>query len=534
MLTFWKVVRPTYWMLDRRVRAIDRRIVIGAVIVLALAGQWLYRALQDRATLLGGDRGDAIAALAVMFGGLLTLLLAFLNVNSVLYRLYLAPDLDLLMVAPIPRPVVFAVKVLQCSPGAVLPAILIGIVLAWFGLARDAGWAYYALLALLLIAMVVFVTCIVIGVVLLTTRAIPAARIRTWIPVILALVPLVVVFGQQRLTEWFAGQTDLHASIARALVDAGDLALIAGGGALLGAASCLALYQVFNKAFEEGWNRYREVPTMPARRRQAAPAWTRRLPGHLRPVMAKEWLEIRRDPRSLLSLFQPAILIALFLAPLLGQDAVDLLRPIFFWFMLIAIPWFIGVAALGTAMMAIVREGPNLALLKAAPVSMRAILQGKLYTTWGVMIVPWTVVLALTGVLLGFSWWQVAVLIAAAWVSLVSMTRLTIGFGALRADFAASDMMKLMPTSVSYLMMGLNALYAVWIIATIAWVIAHGFPESDSFKVIEVFQDLPPVRVLLSDAVWVPLLLAAGHALAFFGLGRLWSAAVRRLAQMEI
>ena len=136
------------------------------------------------------------------------------------------------------------------------------------------------------------------GVVLLATRAIPAARIRAWIPVILALVPLMVVFGQQRLTEWFAGQTDLHASIARALVDEGDLALIAGGGALLGAASCLALYQVFDRAFEEGWNRYREVPTAPARRRQAAPAWTRRLPGHLRPVMAKEWLEIRRDPTA--------------------------------------------------------------------------------------------------------------------------------------------------------------------------------------------------------------------------------------------
>jgi len=143
-------------------------------------------------------------------------------------------------------------------------------------------------------------------------------------------------------------------------------------------------------------------------------------------------------------------------------------------------------------------------------------------------------VLALTGLLLRFSWWQVAVLIAAALVSLVSMTLLTIGFGALRADFAASDMMKRVPTSVSYLMMGLNALYAVWIIATIAWVIVHGCPASDSFKVIEVFQDLPPVRALLSDAVWVPLLLAAGHALAFIGLGRLWSAAVRRLAQMEV
>ena len=57
-------------------------------------------------------------------------------------------------------------------------------------------------------------------------------------------------------------------------------------------------------------------------------------------------------------------------------------------------------------------------------------------------------------------------------------------------------------------MMGLNALYAVdhrdHRLGDV-----HGCPASDSFKVIEVFQDLPPVRALLSDAVWVPLLLAA-------------------------
>jgi len=533
VLTFWKVVRPTCWMLDRRVRAIDRRIVIGVVIVLGLGGQWLYGALRGRESLLAGDRGDAIAALTVVFGGLFILLLAFVNVSSVLYRLYLAPDLDLLMVAPIPRCVVFAVKLVQCSPGAVLPAIPIGIALAWFGLARDAGWAYYVLLALLLLAMVVFVTSTVMGAILLITRTIPAARIRTWIPVILALVPLVFVFGQQRFTAWFSGQTDLHGTIARALIDERDLAWIVGGSVALSAASCLAAYYVFNKAFAEGWNRYREVAPVPARRR-GAPAWTPPLPARLRPVMAKEWLEIRRDPHSLLNLLQPAILVVLFLAPLGGRDAVDLLRPIFFWFMLIFVPWFIGVAALGFAVTAIVREGPNLALLRVAPTSMSAVLRGKLYTTWGAMVIPWTVVLAATGVLLRFAWWQIALLLAAAIVSLASMTPLTIGLGALRSDFSVRDVVKRIPTGARYVMIALNALYAGWLFATVAWLIAHGFPESDSFKVIEVFQGLPPVRALLSDAAWVPLLLAAGHGLVCFGLVRLWAAAVRRLERIEI
>ena len=93
-----------------------------------------------------------------------------------------------------------------------------------------------------------------------------------------------VVFGRQRLAEWFAGQTDLHASIARP-GRRGDLALIAGGGALLGAGSCLALYQIFNKAFEEVES-LPEVPTMPARRRQYAPAGRAACP-YLQPVRPK-------------------------------------------------------------------------------------------------------------------------------------------------------------------------------------------------------------------------------------------------------
>jgi hypothetical protein len=202
--------------------------------------------------------------------------------------------------------------------------------------------------------------------------------------------------------------------------------------------------------------------------------------------------------------------------------------------MLIFVLWFIGVAALGFALMAIIREGPNLALLRVSPIPMSAVLRGKLYTAWGAMIVPWTVVLAATGVLLRFAWWQIALLLAAAIVSLASMTPLTIGLGALRADFAVRDMIKRISTGARYVMLALNALYAGWLFATAAWLIAHGFRESDSFKVIEVFQDLPLLRALLSDAAWVPLLLAAGHVLVGVGLVRLWAAAVRRLEQIEI
>jgi hypothetical protein len=437
------------------------------------------------------------------------------------------------MVSPVPRHIVFVVKLLQCSPSAFLPVMLIGILLTWFGINQGVVWLYYILIALLLTSLVIFGTSMVMGLVILTTRFVPTARIRTWIPVIFVLLPILFVIWQQRISSWFAGQLALHATIASALVHEKDLTVLTGGGILLGLASSFGTYQLFNKSFEEGWNRYREVPAAPAQSRRA-PIWTRVLPTHLRPVLTKEWLETRRDPRRLLNLLQPALLVALFLVPLGGQDAVDILGPILFWFMLIFVPLFISVVVLGLPLMTIVQEGPSLALLKVTPVSMKEILQGKLYTAWGMMSIPWVAVVVVSGILLQFSWWQVALLVVTAVLALLNMVTVALGFGALRANFAARDLEKRFSPVMGYVVVVINALYALWVIATMTWVVVHVSRESDSFKVIEVFKDQPLVHTLLSDAVWVPVLLVAGHVFVCYGLLRLWASAVHRLAQMEL
>jgi hypothetical protein len=533
LVAFWKVVRPYYWMLDRRVRSMNRLVVIGAVVALSLAGQWLYHALHGRRALPTGDQADTFVASVVVFGGLLTLLTALINVNNILYQLYLAPDLDLLMVSPVPRPIVFAVKLLQCSPSALLPVVPIGIVLTWFGIDQGVRWLYYILIAMLLASVVIFVTSTVMGLVILTTRLIPTTRIRTWIPVIFVLLPILLVIWQQRISAWFADQSAFHAAIASALVHERDLAALTGGGLVVGLAGSLGVYQLFNTSFEQGWNRYREVPAAPTHSRRA-PTWARVLPTHLRPVMTKEWLETRRDPRRLLNLLQPAILVALFLVPLGGQDAVDILKPILFWFMLIFVPLFISVAVLGIPLMTILQEGPSLALLRIAPISMGDILQGKLFAAWGMMGIPWTVVTVVSGILLQFAWWQVALLMVAEVVALLAMVTVAIGFGALRADFAARDLEKRLSTVTGYVVVAINVPYALWVIATMTWIVVHLDPGSEVFKVIEVFKDQPLAHTLLSDAVWVPVLLVGGHVFVCCGLLRLWVSAIRRLAQMEL
>jgi hypothetical protein len=520
-------------MLDRQVRRINRLVVIGTVTVLSLAGQWLYTAARDQRLWATDEQAELFITSVVVFGGMLTLLTALINVNGVLYQLYLAPDLDLLMVAPIPRHIVFGFKLLQCSPGAFLPVMLIGALLTWFGLSRGIGWPYYVLILLLLMSIVVIVTSAVMGLVMLTARVIPTVKLRTWMPVFFVFLPIVVIFGQQWFTAWFASQSDLQAEIAWILLHETDLAVFAGGAVLLELASSLGVYLLFNRSFEEGWNRYREVPATPAQSRSRE-TWARRLPARLRPVMIKEWLETRRDSSRLLNLLQPAIFVALLLVPLWGQEAVDTLKPILFWFMVFLIPLFSPVVVLGIPLMTILQEGSSFALLKTAPTPMRTVLQGKLYAAWIMMSLPWTAVVVVSGTLLQFSGWQVVILFVTAMLALLPMTTISMGFGALWTNLAASDLKKRFSPVQSYEVIAVNMLYALWVIATMTWVVVHAFPASDSFTVIEVFEDQPVAHMLLSDAVWVPTLLTAGHMAVLYGLLRLWAAAVRRLTQMEL
>jgi len=93
----WKILRPHYWILDRRVRATNRFIVVGLIVLLLAAGQWTYANLvRGNLALLSSDQAPSFIASSLPMGLFVLLLFALLGMGDIMHQLYLAPDLDLL------------------------------------------------------------------------------------------------------------------------------------------------------------------------------------------------------------------------------------------------------------------------------------------------------------------------------------------------------------------------------------------------------------------------------------------------------
>jgi hypothetical protein len=110
----WKIVRPQFWVLDRRIRRLPRLVIPVSILLLGLGGQWVYhRFLQNKLAVLGSEQG--IAAVASFLPSLFFVFVftAVFGLADILYQLYLASDLEFLMVAPVPNVAIFVVKLLQ-------------------------------------------------------------------------------------------------------------------------------------------------------------------------------------------------------------------------------------------------------------------------------------------------------------------------------------------------------------------------------------------------------------------------------------
>ena len=147
----WKILRPHFWILDRRVRKMNRLILIGLFLVLWFGGMWVYNNLiRDNLALLNSDQAVASIASSLPQGFFFLLLFAILGVGDVIHQLYLVSDLELLMVAPLSYRTIYAVKLLQCSRATFIPAFGLGAVFLAFGLAREAAVSYYLLIVLMI------------------------------------------------------------------------------------------------------------------------------------------------------------------------------------------------------------------------------------------------------------------------------------------------------------------------------------------------------------------------------------------------
>jgi hypothetical protein len=511
------------------------------IMLLLIGGQWIYNNLYlANLTLLNSDQTPTAIASALPLGLFFLVMFALLGIGDMMHQLYLATDLELLLVAPIPYQTIFLVKLLQSSRATFIPALGYGVFLLAFGLAQEATGSYYLLIVLLILLAMILATAAVMILVILLARMFQPQKIRSWMPALITLVTFVLLLSQQSATRWFLGQTRMINFLTEALLNPGQLSLVLAVVGGLALAASLVAYLVFRTSFYEGWNHLREVPSQqvaisPATRRLwGVSRLLQPLPAPTRYFLIKEWQVLRRNPRSLINFAQPLVLVVVVLVPFLsGGNGVGTLRPLIFWFMLVYMMPFLSTMPLGTSLMAIAQEGRNIVLLRGMPISMSDVLRGKFWATWTPTALCWILVFLIAGIWLQFPPWQIGFLVTMAIWGLAGTSVATMAIGGLKVDFTAEELKQRIPTVTSYLMMGLNLIFVLLTIVTFVWLMIRLVPHSPDVLAIQVLSGYPLIGWFFSTKPWFPLTILGGQLIFWIGVKAFWNAAVRRLESWE-
>jgi hypothetical protein len=260
----------------------------------------------------------------------------------------------------------------------------------------------------------------------------------------------------------------------------------------------------------------------------------RPLPQPLRCFLVKEWRALRRNPRSLISLAQPFVLVVMILVPfLIAGKGAEALRPLMFWLMLMCLTLFLSNSPVGMPLMSIAQEGRKIALLRSVPVPMSEVLKAKFWATWVPLALAGVLVFLVAGMWLRFPWWQIGFLAGLTIWGLAGGSVMTMAIGGLWVDFTAEELKQRIPALIAYLMMGLNLSFVLVTTAAFVWLMVRLYPDSRVVLAVQALAGYGPVGWIFSEKLWIPLTLMASQVLFWLGAKALWAAAVRRLEGWE-
>ena len=380
-------------LLQRLSLAVLGLVVFGGVLAFATA---LFGALQ------GITDGPAMAEAAV--AGSLTAAVfveLFFGLTTAVYTLYLSRDLPLLATMPIRERTIFAYKYWETlAANATLYVVLWVPFLLGYGFATRAGVAYYPLLALTSVLILMIPTGLSIMLIMPVMRIVPAGRAKEIIAVLWTLIGIGVWATFQVLTR--PGRGSVLNGQYRAVLDApvfrvppgrwgADVLIGAAGGEwgrMLGGllslgALALLMYAVALAivpwAYTAGW-----VGIGEAGRRVRGAGWTgrvfARLPGDVRAVIIKDLTTFPRDLRQLTGMAAVAavgVVVTLVNSPTTasaGSSTLSSLVPY------LTVGGIGGLSASQAANLAIGGEGRAYWLLAAAPIQ-----------TWRLLLAKWIV-----------------------------------------------------------------------------------------------------------------------------------------------
>jgi ABC-2 type transport system permease protein len=554
------IARNTFWR-----GKVRRKIGIGLLLLLVSVAAWgLYNftgfvvrgisspqfatllreaAAQDPTLNLPADITPFLQLVpsVVLFAALI--MLVFSSFSSVLSSLYLAGDIDMLLVAPVPMRAVFIVKFFDgLLPQYLLLFALLGPVLLGYGQGMDYGLFYIFTALLFLLLLPLLPAGLGALLVMIVVRIIPARRARDIVSILGGLLGVGFYVITQFVPEVAPRVADVRnletllqlnlpllpsAWAGRALTAAGERdlpTLLVYGGlftliSLMTFVGCLLvaarLYYIgwSNMAIQGGRVRPKtpkkavEQQTRPTPRFRGAAVWGALLPDQARAVFLKDWRLFPRDLRNLQQLIFPLALAAIWTFRLVtvdgtsaaafpGEDA-QLIRTIentgsagIAFFVCLTLANAIAGAGIG-------REGRAFWLLKLAPISGLRILLGKLALAYLPFPTVGTLFLVLLAVLRGatagsfLTGWGLLLLLG------LGTTCISLGLGAVfpRLDWENPQQQTTFQAGCLSLL-----LYSFYLLLVVAAIV--GLPFLGTFLVSSFGVD-PRLPLMLTFVGWV-------------------------------
>ena len=421
--------------------------------------------------------------------GLATLcgVVAVTSVSFAISGLYLARDVELLLVAPLsPRAVLLAKLCVQLATGVGIAALLAGPWLVAY-LSAEGALAALPLVAVAALALAALPLCAGTAVTIAAVRVLPARRVRdaaallvtgtvfviTAVNVVLrtpdgmrSTTPLALdAPGRGRIADlaWLPTGWAARAAVAAvrgrpAIAGLLTLLLVAAAAAALllvsrlGEAAFVAGHQRAAEA-GEGRGRRRVARLLPAGRGGPRPVW--------RAIALKDLRELRRDASQLGQLVLPIALFALYIAvPGQGTSGGITTARLPGWFAVALTAGFASLfAASGVALRGVGAEGRRLWVLRCAPVPPGQVLLAKYCVGLGVAAGLGLGLLVAGGLRAHLSVPDLGLGGARLLIVIAGLVGLATGFGALRPRLDWTDPRRSVGVGQSLGFLGIGSLY---------------------------------------------------------------------------
>lgn len=409
------------------------------------------------------DPRSASEALPTLFLAISFLTLVT-SLGSSFHHLFMAPDLELLLAAPVPRRSFFWLKVFETWRDSVHVLLFQAAALVGYGVALHLGAPFYVGAELLGIALTLGAAAVGLTLTLVLARlrfgepilgVLRLVSILLFVPIGLLGIPTLGI-GRGRFSPALSqGTVQTISSSLRSLgppppwlpstwaaslarVDADALAsavlLCAAAVVLVGTAQF-----AFDRLFQFGYERARFAAPR-ATTRQRTNGKRAAATGPVLGILLKDWRTLLRDPRwrssaviSLVALGLPAV------AVITGDPFARAEPTARFWLGLLPVPYLAYIFGSQQGAATLAYEGRNIALLRSAPVSIERVVLGKVL---GGLVLVLAVTLSLTLVLSLAHGGQPAqigeALLAATWLGVWATTAAVAG-AALTVDFESEN-----------------------------------------------------------------------------------------------